>query len=44
MKRAITDLQKASELFQQQGKIAEYQHTLDLIKIINHSGKLSDIL
>ncbi|MDD1456338.1 pilus assembly protein PilF, partial [Dolichospermum sp. ST_sed7] len=36
MKGTIKDLQKASELFQQQGKIAEYQKTLDLIQQINN--------
>jgi DNA polymerase III delta prime subunit len=35
MKGAISDLQKASELFQQQGKMAEYQYTLYLIRKIN---------
>ena len=36
IKGAITDLQKASELFQQQRKIAEYQYTLKLIQQIKN--------
>jgi tetratricopeptide (TPR) repeat protein len=34
---AIADLQKAFELFLQQGKMAEYQKTLDLLKKINEN-------
>jgi tetratricopeptide (TPR) repeat protein len=35
-KGATADLQRASELFQQQGKIAEYQSTLNLLREINN--------
>jgi hypothetical protein len=35
VKGTIAKLQKVAKLFKEEGKIAEYQYTIDLIKKIN---------